>query len=173
VLLWGRSGGAPVAVRGSGVKSLWYRHLWCSLWFFAVSGGMGEIASATRSPHRGLPIPSPEPPRSTSDPDQRYYGEATVRLPGGYGAGLEDQATRGPNEMLLGGAETREDRLAPTVAIRCGCVPIVPLLFREGLVLARPLRGLGEGGPGALLHKCTGSRGMTWRRGCTLPLRHA
>ena len=42
-------------------------------------------------------------------------GEATVRLPGGYGAGLEDQATRGPGEMLLGGAEARGDRPATTV----------------------------------------------------------
>ena len=38
-----------------------------------------------------------------------------MRLPGGDGAGLEDQATRGPNEMLLGGAEARGDRPATTV----------------------------------------------------------
>jgi hypothetical protein len=37
------------------------------------------------APRADTAVATPEPHRSTSDPDQRYYGEAPVQLWRGYG----------------------------------------------------------------------------------------
>ena len=58
VALWWRSGGTPVAVRGSGLKSLRLRHLWCrfDLCHFTLrmllEPGQGEV-SPLEAPDRG------------------------------------------------------------------------------------------------------------------------
>jgi hypothetical protein len=68
-------------------------------------GGMGGVASAAaRASHHNLTGPSPEPRRSTLDPDRGYYGEAPARLRRGPHDGpVEGWENGGPDARLLGG----------------------------------------------------------------------
>ena len=72
--------------------------------FFAVFVGMGQQRPL---PPAHTTVAPPESPRSTSDLNQRYYGETPGRPARGSGAGLEEPGARG---STVWGAKLCPDR---------------------------------------------------------------
>ena len=84
--------------------------------FFAVFGGMGGTASPTARSHLRSPtVAPPEPHRSTSDLNQRYYGEAPARVRRDSHASSRHSASAWLMELRL---PRREERLTFGAGLR-------------------------------------------------------
>ena len=83
-------------------------------------------------------------------------------FPGGYGAGLEDEGAKG---SALWGDEWDSDGLPGLYSVFYSSV--------SGWFSLQAIEALPKAARERCCARVRGSRGMTWRRGCTLPLRQA